>query len=321
MNLKKLKWKRLLLICFSSFVILYIVSGLIFYHVALNANNTHSRSVGEKQYVPSPSISTELEQQQHLLDQAFLQQVLPTEIQIQSHDSLTLQGYEFLQAIPSNKWIFAVHGYTGSTRQMTRWNRQLYELGYNIFAVDLRGHGESDGDYYGMGWLDQPDLRQWIELLINRYPSAEISLYGVSMGASAVLNLSGDALPSQVKSIVADSAYTSVDDIFSTQLQSVLHLPRFPIMHAANTIAKLRIQLDFKEASTQKRVQSATLPILIIHGEADTFVPVKNAYTLSKAISSAHQLWIVPDANHADAVKIDPLSYRNYIDKFINSYH
>lgn len=319
--MKRRKWIKITTITVTSLFVIYFTIGLFFYHFALNANATQSRSVGEKHYISSPAIDAEREQQERDKDRAFLQTMTPEIVTMTSHDNLTLQGYMYEQPTYTTNWVFAVHGYTGSARQMTRWNRQLYELGYNVFAPDLRGHGESEGDHYGMGWLDQPDLQLWLEKLTNEQPDATITLYGVSMGASAVLNLASTDLPPQVRAVIADSGFTSVASIFETQLHSIFHLPSFPIMNAANTVSQLRIGLDFNEASTLKQVEHIQLPILYIHGDQDTFVPVENVYKLADATTTQNFVWVVEEATHAEAVKVMPDTYRERVDWFIQGHY
>lgn len=312
------KFKKTALFFIPIAVILYFIIGNIFYHFALNADSSQSRSIGEKAYVASPAIDAKREELERQKDRAFLEMIEPEQLTINSHDDLTLKGYVFKQN-DSNKWVFAVHGYTGSVRQMTRWNRQIYELGYNIFAPDLRGHGESEGSFYGMGWLDQQDLQQWLAVLLEREPDANITLYGVSMGASAVLNFAAD-VPKQVTSVIADSGFTSVNTIFETQLNNIFHLPSFPIMNAAKTVSKIRIGLDFDEASTVAKVAAIRVPILYIHGGIDTFVPVENVHELAAATNAPHEVWIVEDANHGEAVKVEPDLYRTKVTGFIEGH-
>lgn len=307
---------RIITISVPLAAVIYFAIGFIFYHFALNANATQTRAIGEKQYVMSPAIDPEREEQERAKDRAFLEKI-PEEFAITSHDGLKLKGYAHTQAKPTNNWVFAVHGYTGSARQMTRWNRQLYELGYNVFAPDLRGHGESAGNYYGMGWLDQKDLHEWLELLIENHPDANITLYGVSMGASAVLNLASTELPPQVDSVIADSGFTSVATIFETQIQSILKLPAAPILNPANTVSQLRIGLDIYEASTVELVPNIQVPVFYIHGGKDTFVPVENVHELADATEAPHDVWILDEANHGDAVKVAPDEYRAKVDQFI----
>ena len=314
----KFTWKKALLAAIPITIVVYFLIGNVFYHFALNAKASQSRTIGEKQYIASPAIDDEREQLERDKDQHFLQTIAPQQLTMMSHDGLKLQSYIFTQPEQTNRWIFAVHGYTGSVRQMTRWNRQLYELGYNIFAPDLRGHGNSEGDYYGMGWLDQQDLHDWLDILLQQHPDAQVTLYGVSMGASAVLNFASES-PQQVDTVIADSGFTSVDTIFETQLHNILHLPSFPIMNAANTVSKLRIGLDFSEASTVERVKDISIPTFYIHGGDDTFVPVDNAYTLAEATTAEHDIWVVDAANHGEAVKVEPDLYREKVSHFIET--
>ena len=143
MKNKRKKYTLIALSIISSLGILYFAIGFIFYHFALNANATQSRTIGEKMYEPSPYIDATREQAEREKDREFLETMKPSVKSITSYDDLSLQAYVYEQPTPTNDWVLAVHGYTGSARQMTRWNRQLYELGYNVFASDLRGHGQS----------------------------------------------------------------------------------------------------------------------------------------------------------------------------------
>src|SRR5690625_6768368 len=91
-------------------------------------------------------------------------------------------------------------------------------LGYNVFFADMRGHGESEGDYIGFGWHERLDVIDWTDLLIEKLgPDTEIVMHGVSMGAASVLMASGEHMPEQVKAIVAESPYTKEYDIYADQ--------------------------------------------------------------------------------------------------------
>src|SRR5699024_1874718 len=115
-----------------------------------------------------------------------------------------------------------------------------------------------------------------IDKIIERIgPDAEIVLHGLSMGGATVLMTSGEELPSQVKAIVADSPYTSVNDLFSYQLQRMFYLPSFPIIPTLNLVTKAKADYSLYEASALDQVQKTNIPILYMHGEADTFVPTK----------------------------------------------
>ena len=88
------------------------------------------------------------------------------------------------------------------------------EQGWNVLLPDMRTHGESEGKYIGMGWLDRLDVLKWIDLIRERDEQAQIILHGVSMGGATVMMTSGEALPENVRAVIDDCGYTSVWDIF-----------------------------------------------------------------------------------------------------------
>ena len=92
-------------------------------------------------------------------------------------------------------------------------------------APDLRACGESEGDYVGMGWLDRKDVLQWIDYIIEQDPEAKIVVHGISMGAATTMMTAGESTPDNVKAFVEDCGYTSVWDIFSSELQLRFGLP------------------------------------------------------------------------------------------------
>src|SRR5699024_8940924 len=138
-------------------------------------------------------------------------------IEMKSYDNLTLQGYLLEAKEPTNKVVVMAHGYLGNAKQMGLYGQYYYEeLGYHFFTADLRGHGQSEGDYIGFGWHDRLDYVDWLDVIIEKFgPDTEIVLHGISMGAATVLMTSGEDLPNNVKAIIADSPYTTAYDLFA----------------------------------------------------------------------------------------------------------
>lgn len=225
-------------------------------------------------------------------------------IQMESFDGINLQGYYLATQEPSNKTVVFAHGYLGHAFDMGLFGEYYYEmLGYNLFTPDLRGHGKSGGDYIGFGWHDRLDLIDWIHLLIEQNgEDSEIVLHGLSMGAAAVLMASGEDLPEQVKGVIADSPYTSVYDLFAYQLKRMYHLPDKLFLPMTSVVTRQRANYSLTEASALEQVKRATVPILYIHGEGDTFVPTNMAERLYDMTASAKEIVTFPDANHGEAV-------------------
>lgn len=289
--------------------------GNYFYNLALNPKTSKDSIFGSKEEAKSTSGEVVNETLVWLLNKSNYSNVY-----IKSFDNLTMHGYKILNENSSNKWVITVHGYTSKGLYMSNYAKRFYDMGYNILIPDLRGHGESEGNYIGMGWYDRLDILKWIDLILNENENSKIILHGVSMGAATVSMTSGEELPSNIKAIISDCGYTSVWEQFSHQLKSMYSLPNFPIMNASSAIARFKAGYGLKEASALKQVEKSKTPILFIHGDEDDFVPYKMMDELYDATSSDKERLTVKGAGHAKSSKVDPYLYWSTIENFINKY-
>lgn len=250
----------------------------------------------------------------------WLQQQPIEKVGLQSYDSLNLVGHWLSATKPAEITVIIAHGYSGSGLQMDALAKLYHEqFGYNVLMPDNRGHGESGGNYIGFGWHDRKDYLMWIDYVINRKGQDEsIVLHGLSMGGATVLMTSGEPLPNQVKAIVSDCAYTSVQDQLRYQLKMMFRLPAFPFLQLTSLLCKLRAGYSFGEASALLQVAKATKPILFIHGDEDSFVPTSMVYLLYEQCSSDKELYIVPGAGHGLAYLTDPTNYKKAVQNFLN---
>jgi Prolyl oligopeptidase family. len=243
------------------------------------------------------------------------------QVEIVSFDGLRLNGYYLSAKSPSSRTVILAHGYNSQGLWMGLYARLYYQLGYNVLMPDDRGHGGSEGNYIGFGWIDRKDYVKWINFIINKTGhDAQIVLHGVSMGGAAVLMTSGEELPRNVKAIVSDCAYTSVKDELSYQMKRMYHLPSFPLLDATSLLTKLKAGYTFEEASALKQVKKSKTPILFIHGGADEIVPTDMVKELYNACSSEKELFIVPGAGHGAALTTDPEGYVGKVKEFIEKY-
>lgn len=237
--------------------------------------------------------------------------------EITSDDGLLLKGDVFWTDRESHKWLIAIHGYTGKRQDMQNISSFYGMQGYNVLTPDMRSHGESEGTYIGMGWLDRKDVLKWIQYVIGLDEEAQMILHGVSMGGATVMMVSGEELPDQVKGIVEDCGYTSVWDIFSDELSYLFHLPSFPILDAANAVASVRAGYEFKSASSVKQVEKSQVPMMFIHGSEDTFVHTDMVYEVYEACPTPKDLLVVEGAGHGEAYIMDPDLYFGRVSEFL----
>lgn len=234
-----------------------------------------------------------------------------------------LHGLYAAAPLPTGKTAVIVHGYTDNHVRMLMIG-YLYNkhLNYNILLPDLQNHGLSRGEAIQMGWKDRLDVMQWMDVASSVFgDSVQMVVHGISMGAATTMMVAGEETPGYVKCFVEDCGYTSVWDEFSHEIKNRFGLPAFPLMHTTNLLCNIRYGWSFKEASSIKQVEKCQLPMMFIHGDADTYVPTSMVFPLFEAKPEPKELWVVPNAAHAESYKDCPEEYtrrvKNFTDKYI----
>jgi fermentation-respiration switch protein FrsA (DUF1100 family) len=132
--------------------------------------------------------------------------------------------------------------------------------------------------------------------------------------------LSGESLPPQVKAIIADCGYSSIEAELTYLLKRQFHLPKYPIEPLVSTISKRRLGYYLGDVTATDQLKKNKRPILFIHGEKDVYVPVGMAYENYAATHAAKQLWIVKNASHAESFWINPTRYQAHVEEFLETY-
>lgn len=255
------------------------------------------------------------------VSEQWLQETGYTEVDMTSNfDGINLHGYRIEQVELTDKWVIVAHGYSSEALAYANSARHFYKMGYNVLMPDARGHGNSEGDYIGMGWHDRLDFVQWSEELVGENPNAQIVFYGISMGGATVMMASGEELPTNVKAIVEDCGYTSVRDIFAYQLKGVFGLPAFPLIDFASLVTKFRAGYTFGEASAVKQVAKSETPMMFIHGTEDTFVPFDMVYDVYDAATVEKKLLTVEGAGHGKSASVMGKEYWTEVSSFLGNY-
>lgn len=187
-----------------------------------------------------------------------------------------------------------------------------------MLLVDERAHGESEGTYIGFGCLDRKDAAKWAEYAVELLGGGcEIWLHGMSMGGSTVLMASGMKLPREVKGIISDCAFTNAWEVFSHVLKTQYHLPAFPVLNISDQMTISRAGYSLRECSAKEEVKKAKVPILFIHGDADTFVPCRMCREIYDACASEKEILIIKGAGHCESFYKDQEKYEETLTAFL----
>lgn len=226
--------------------------------------------------------------------------------------------YQPHSAAAGNRWVILAHGLQSDHYAMDGIANAYVAQGFNVLSCDLRGHGESDGGYVGMGALEASDLSKWVGYILARFgEECQIVLHGQGLGAVACLIAAGDGLPSQVKAVVSDTAYTSALAIIRrTALRA--NRPGDVLAVALRALMLARAHVDLKRADALAAVRRNTIPVLFLQGANDPLVPSTMAVELyTKATTPLRDLRVLSGAGHYEDFAKDPATYGSAIEAFL----
>ena len=235
-----------------------------------------------------------------------------------SNDNLKLHAH--LINNNSNVYVIIVHPYEARGSYMKYFIEKFYNMGFNILAIDLRTHGESEGKIYSLGYLERLDVLAWIKYINDNYNNVQIILYGISMGANAVMMCCNEDNTNNVKAIIEDAGFTNAYEQLKRRLDMAYKFSFLPIVEATSLMSKIRLGFSFEDIDVKKRVAMSKIPILFIHGDKDELVDYNMVNKLYDACSSEKEKLIIKDGHHISAVFSNEDLYWNTIKNFISKY-
>lgn len=239
-------------------------------------------------------------------------------VNIISSDGTPLFGRLYLR--DANKpFVIMMHGYKGTALiDFCGGSAMVNRFGYNKLIIDQRAHGMSGGHTITFGVKECHDCVDWINYILSRFGDVKIGLIGVSMGAATVTMATGLDLPPQVKCVIADCGYSSPKAIIRKVMRDI-HLPTF-LYPMVRLSAKIFGGFSPDEYSSVEAVKRSKTPLLIIHGEADSFVPCYMSHEIYDACVSPKHILTIAGADHAVSAFADSAAYESAVNGWINKY-
>lgn len=236
--------------------------------------------------VPAGCSSLYFYPQKQLYDNAVARRFSPTDIYFKSTDGITLHGW-FFRAMPEAKaTILVFHGNAENISTHVNSVLWLIQEGFNVFIFDYRGYGRSEGspDLNGV----QRDGQAALETAVNlaQTKSGSVVVLGQSIGgAIAVYTVAHSPSKERIAALIIDSALSSYRRIAREKLAG-FYLSWFSFLFSD------------KYSPVDWIAQVSPVPVLVIHGERDTVVPVRHSEALFDAAKPPKELWLVPAEGH-----------------------
>ena len=237
------------------------------------------------------------------------------EATVTSSDGFKLVGW----FVPSENGasIMLVHGYKDDRGSMLRLADVLHRHGYGLLILTVRGHDKSDGETISFGHVEMRDVEAWYayESAHAGVDADEIGLFGASMGGSLAIQYA--ARNPRIAAVVADCAFSSLDDTVDTSVKFFTGLPPFPFAPMIVFWTEREAGFNASEIDAKQWIrQIAPRPIFLLQGGKDVVVSRESGRRLFEAAGDPKELWYDADVGHAQFLEKRPEEFERRVVAF-----
>lgn len=242
------------------------------------------------------------------------------DVYIKSHDGLKLHGL-WVPVNNAKGTVIFFHGYRSTYLVDSSPAFEFYHsIGMNLLIPDQRSHGLSEGRLITFGVKECKDAVNWIHFHNSYNNDLQVVLSGLSMGASTVLFLADEQLPVNVKGMIADCGFTSPKEILSEVYRKVTHLPPFLSLWVTDLFARAFGGFSLSEKDSRKTLLHSKVPVLLVHGTNDGFVPCEMSKSAYDSCGGPKKLLLVEGADHGVSFLVDRKNYSKAIISFLKEH-
>lgn len=255
-------------------------------------------------------------------------------VSLQSTDGIALKAWWLPADGNARGTVIIAHGIDHTRQVMLPRAAFLVHGGYNVLALDLRGHGESAAQYVSGGYLEARDVLGGIRYVRSRGERGPIALLGVSMGAAA--SLLAAAQTSDIAAVVLDGPFPSGAAVFRNIERHFVHDAKTPIwLRAAFAVGRLPgiptavalvfylrtgVYLGADLVNILPAAAQVRIPVLLISGSSDWIVPTAQVRQVQAALASDRKsLLVIPGAEHDTTFSTAPALYGKSVLDFFDS--
>ncbi|WP_245652296.1 alpha/beta hydrolase [Rufibacter tibetensis] len=197
------------------------------------------------------------------------------EIGVETKDNVLLSAVLFKAANPKGV-VFYLHGNAGSIHSWSDVAPIYTALEYDVFMLDYRGYGKSEGKIRGEKQFYQ-DMQAAYDLLKTRYNENDIVVLGYSIGSGPAAKIASTNKP---RLLILQAPYYNLKDL---------------MRHYFPVIPTFVLKYPFE---TNKFIQQCTMPVVIFHGEEDEIIYYGSSLKLKKLMKPEDTLITLKGQTH-----------------------
>ncbi len=204
------------------------------------------------------------------------------------------------------------------TASVIKYLAMFLKMGYNAMFVDHRAHGKSGGRNVTYGYFEKYDLAEALKLIKSMH-SGKIGVIGESMGGA--ISMQALSVSEDIDFLISDCGFTSLEDEIKHHIGLIKWVPVYPTFWFAWTWLRIIGGFNLFRVSPINALRETSVPVMIIHGDQDTYVPYSMAKPLYNAINhKKKKLYVAKGAAHACAYESDPDKFKAEVNGFINAF-
>ena len=230
------------------------------------------------------------------------------DVEFHSIDGTLLHGWWLPAKGAAHGTILFLHGNAENISTHLASVYWLPEQGYNVFLLDYRGYGKSQGSSQIDGVHTDVEGAITTALELPENEGRPIIVYGQSLGgAIATYAVAHSAHRDRIKALIVESGFSSYRQIAREKFGSFWLT--WPLQYPLSwTITDRYSPIEAVPAI-------APIPLLLVYGKEDPIVPFHHGQQLFAAAHEPKELWLLPDGRHISIFAQPPQRQRllNYL--------
>ena len=235
-------------------------------------------------------------------------------VRLQNERKNRLEGW-FIGAKGGRGTVVMFHGYTSTKSQLLIEATAFREQGFNTLLMDLSGHGGSGGYATTIGYYEAADVAA--AYAYARKLDKRVILYGVSMGAAAILR----AVPLyrlQPEALVLECPFATMLQATRNRFR-LLHLPEYPLAELLVFWGGWQNDYDAAHHNPAEYARQVRVPTLLMYGLRDRRVIKPEVETIYRNLNGPKELVYFKDLEHQSYCKKQPQRWRAVVSRFLAS--
>jgi uncharacterized protein len=197
--------------------------------------------------------------------------------------------------------VLYCHGNGHNVGEASELASRFHKMGLSVFAFDYRGYGKSEGAFPSETAVYADAERAWDYLVKDqKIPPQKIVIYGHSLGGAIAINLATHH--PDVGGLIVQSSFSNALEMAKRNWWTAI----FPVDALLN-----------QRFESLRKVSQLQMPVLYLHGTADTLIPFEMSQRLFAQTRSSKQIKLFPGAGHNDLPKVGGAVYTQTVKDFV----